>query len=114
MIFIFILKGYTNSLSEFKDCMDCFDRFVKLHQDDNSNSSSISNNNQSNNQDPKDVTTMTNVQETHRDQDMIDVYLDKIANTDDPDWSGERGYKRLLGAIDSIPLGADAVYLALR
>ncbi len=48
------------------------------------------------------------------DPDFIDLYLKKIkSNNDCKIWGGDVGMKRLMGALDTIPLGGDGLFMAL-
>ncbi len=44
--------------------------------------------------------------------DFIDHYINKVAAGKDPTWSGEQGMMRIMGALDTIPLGGDGLIMA--
>ncbi len=50
------------------------------------------------------------------DCDFIDLYLKRVGQQQqdkdkDGGWEGEEGMKRLMGALDTIPLGSDGLFM---
>ena len=53
------------------------------------------------------------------DCDFIDLYLKRVGQQQqqqhdkdkDDGWEGEEGMKRLMGALDTIPLGSDGLFM---